>query len=266
MGQLSPHATTTKLACLNEREVRVPQLQIPRATTREKPACHDKEPMPQWKIPHATTKTRCSQKEKTERKKLILREENCKNNLGTRTVDKVKEEGWSSRSSGLMMQSQNQGPKAKERTKPTRAEPPGVNRGSSIHRQQDPLPMALAAIGNCALQADISALSSGLGQLQDKHRLWPHLWKPPTVNEPAAILGVNSVKRLSHRGLEEEKAWTWVPQGSQGTSFLEPSWDPCLRLPRPSGRNWRDQSSNRVLEVEAEHGNLRECSASANLY
>ena len=41
-------------------------------------------------------------------KKLILREKNLNNNLGSRTADKVKEEGWSSRSSGLMMQSQNQ--------------------------------------------------------------------------------------------------------------------------------------------------------------
>ena len=36
MGQLSPHATTTELMCLNER-ARVPQLQSPHTTTGENP-------------------------------------------------------------------------------------------------------------------------------------------------------------------------------------------------------------------------------------
>ena len=70
-GQLSPRATTTELARLNERAhvpqttepthpgARVPQLERENlhATTREKPTCHNKEPMPQRKIPHASTKT-----------------------------------------------------------------------------------------------------------------------------------------------------------------------------------------------------------------
>ena len=84
-GQLSPYTTTIELTHLNKRaDVRqttepicpgahVPQLDRENlhATTREKPSCHNEEPVPQQKISHASTKTpcaatktRCSQKKK----------------------------------------------------------------------------------------------------------------------------------------------------------------------------------------------------------
>ena len=69
VGQLSLHATTTELLRLNRAcvpqttepmrpEACMSQLERenPRATTREKPACHNKEPVPQQKIPRAATK------------------------------------------------------------------------------------------------------------------------------------------------------------------------------------------------------------------
>ena len=74
VGQLSPHTTTPKLACLNDRAHMLqitepmhsgaPEPQLERenlhVTTREKPARHSKDPVPQRKILHASTKTPCA--------------------------------------------------------------------------------------------------------------------------------------------------------------------------------------------------------------
>ena len=161
-------------------------------------------------------------------KKLSVREKNLKNNLGSRTADKVKEEGWSSRSSGLTMQSQNQ------EAKPTGAESPGVKRGSSIHRQQD----LLTAHGSCskgrrcpprrhpcpqhgawAASGQILALASSLKTIKG--------------SEPTAIWGINSA--LSTGVWSRRGGKTLVPQGGQGTSLLEPSWDSWDHLEETGG-------------------------------
>ena len=77
-GQLSPRATTTELARLNERVLvpqtteptpsgtHAPQLERknPHTTTREKPAHHKEEAAVQQKIPHIATNTRRSPKKK----------------------------------------------------------------------------------------------------------------------------------------------------------------------------------------------------------
>ena len=51
-GQLSPHAATTEPT---HSGAHTPQLESPRATTREKPACRN------WRSPCAATRTQCSQ-------------------------------------------------------------------------------------------------------------------------------------------------------------------------------------------------------------
>ena len=86
-GQLSPHATTTELACLNKRDRVLQNYRVhalwsrsPCATTGErKPACPQLERSPcastkspcttTKKIPHATTKARRSQKNNNNKKK-----------------------------------------------------------------------------------------------------------------------------------------------------------------------------------------------------
>ena len=60
MGQLSPHATTTKAACLTERH-RVPQTTEPTHSGVHMPQL-ERSPRAAMKIPGATTKTRSSHK------------------------------------------------------------------------------------------------------------------------------------------------------------------------------------------------------------
>ena len=83
-GQLSPRATTTELACLNERahlpqstepthhnyRAHAPQLERenPHATSREKPVHHNKEPALRRKIPRAIAMTQRSQKKRKKEK------------------------------------------------------------------------------------------------------------------------------------------------------------------------------------------------------
>ena len=190
-------------------------------------------------------------------KKLIVREKNLKNNLDSRTADKVKEEGWSSRSSGLVMQSQNQEVSKTHRSRDTRCQTwqfhawatgPTAHGSCSQgrqcppHRQPCPQHRAWAASGQ------ILALASSLTTTKG--------------SEPTAIWGINSVKRPFHRGLEQERGKN-IGDSGQPRDLIPGTF---TRLLRPSGSNWGDQSSNRVLEVEAEHGNLRVFSPSANLF
>ena len=66
-GQLSPHATTTELARLNER-AHVPRTTEPTHSGARAPQL-ERSPQRNEKILHAATKTRCSQKNKEKNKR-----------------------------------------------------------------------------------------------------------------------------------------------------------------------------------------------------
>lgn len=134
---------------------------------------------------------------------------NLNNNLGSRPADKVKEEGWSSRSSGLMMQSQNQ-----EAAKSTGTESPGIKHGSFIYRQQDLLPTAPAARKTVPSTQTSVPSALGLGSLRTNISSGL-IFENHQGSEPTAIWGINNA--LSTRVWSRERGKALIAlQGAKG--------------------------------------------------
>lgn len=137
-------------------------------------------------------------------------------------VDKVKEGDRSSDSRDWWCSPIIRGLKQKSKKTPKSQTTRCLSTGSSIHGQQDPLPMALAPKGDCAFWADISARSMGHMQPQEKPRLWPHLYKTPKVSQlPAWALAVwrdLPIKVWGRRGdkcgCHRTPTWELVPRAS----------------------------------------------------